>query len=303
MSRRAADNGFYGQPHRGDRRDDQAWVTRASVGDPSSRRLTWARSSGQPAGRNHRGRRRLADGGKCSAVRTRRAVGLSFAGSSQLPSRSYFGDVSDDFGVYVVGEPGAGGGSATSIPLIRAGPRDGGAGVQCRGLISVPGAIGDAIGVGGNAAVIKVDVETMSGSGAAGDAGLARGRARGAEAERPGHGDWRDGQCGPARRARHRRSRGPGPKTAPRSSSRLKVLREPWRRVGRTERRTDASRQKDQETCGFQRNETEQNPPNTSATGPAVRKSPSTPRPIRELRLMAVVCEEHVPRPERRTTT
>ena len=92
-----------------------------------------------------------------------RAVGLLFAGSSSIAVANPIGDVLNYFGVSLVGQAGAGGTSASSDPINQGAARA--IDVQTRNatrLISVPGAIGHAVGVAGNAPVIKVYVETMT---------------------------------------------------------------------------------------------------------------------------------------------
>jgi len=92
-----------------------------------------------------------------------RAVGLLFAGSSSIAIANPIGDVLNFLGVTLVGQPGTGAATGSDAAL------DQGAvhamAAQERNaarLISVPGAIGHAVGFTPNGAVIKVYVAEMS---------------------------------------------------------------------------------------------------------------------------------------------
>ena len=92
-----------------------------------------------------------------------RAVGLLFAGSSSIAVANPIGDVLDFFGVTLVGQPGVG---ATELPdaaIQQAAVHAVAAqGRNATRLISVPGAIGHAVGFTPNGVAIKVYVEEMS---------------------------------------------------------------------------------------------------------------------------------------------
>jgi len=92
-----------------------------------------------------------------------RAVGLLYAGSSTIAVANPITDVLDHFGVNLVGQPGADAAAAPSGPLAQATARAIAAQQRHRArLIGVPGAVGHAVGLEGNAIVIKVYVESIT---------------------------------------------------------------------------------------------------------------------------------------------
>ena len=129
-----------------------------------------------------------------------RAVGLLFAGSSSIAVANPIGDVLTYFGVSLVGQPGAGGTSAAIDPINQGAARA--MAVQARNatrLISVPGAIGHAVGLGGNAPVIKVYVETITERARQATPASLEGVPVVLEATGPVTAIGAMGQCGPAR--------------------------------------------------------------------------------------------------------
>jgi len=92
-----------------------------------------------------------------------RAVGLLFAGSSSIAVANPIGDVLDFFGVTLVGQPGAGAADVADAATQQAAVHA--VAAQERNaarLISVPGAIGHAVGFTPNGVAIKVYVAEMS---------------------------------------------------------------------------------------------------------------------------------------------
>lgn len=130
-----------------------------------------------------------------------RAVGLLFAGSSSIAVANPIGDVLNYFGVTLVGQPGAGGTSASTDAINQGTARA--MAVQARNaarLISVPGAIGHAVGVGGgNAPVIKVYVETITDRARQATPAAIEGVPVVLEATGPVTAIGAMGQCGPAK--------------------------------------------------------------------------------------------------------
>ena len=93
-----------------------------------------------------------------------RAVGLLFAGSSSIAIANPISDVLEHFGVTLVGQPGAGSFAAEQDASLSQGAQHAKAAQERNAarLISVPGAIGHAVGFNANGAVIKVYVAEMS---------------------------------------------------------------------------------------------------------------------------------------------
>jgi hypothetical protein len=92
-----------------------------------------------------------------------RAVGLLFAGSSSIAIANPIGDVLDYFGVSLVGQAGAAGAEVPDATTQQAAARAIAAQERNAGrLISVPGAVGHAVGFTPNGVAIKVYVVEMS---------------------------------------------------------------------------------------------------------------------------------------------
>lgn len=92
-----------------------------------------------------------------------RAVGLLFAGSSSIAIANPIGDVLDYFGVSLVGQAGAAGAEVPDATIQQAAAQAIAAQNRNAGrLISVPGAIGHAVGFTPNGVAIKVYVVEMS---------------------------------------------------------------------------------------------------------------------------------------------
>jgi hypothetical protein len=91
-----------------------------------------------------------------------RAVGLLFAGSSSIAVANPIDDVLNHFGVSLVGQAGAGSTGSSGAPSQGAARAIAAQERNANRLLSVPGAVGHAVGFAGNGVAIKVYVEEIT---------------------------------------------------------------------------------------------------------------------------------------------